>query len=44
MENSNEKKVLWVSIDNKSNFKNHINELCKNLLGKPELYLDCLAI
>ena len=33
MENS-EEKILGGVIDNKLNFKSHINELCKSLLNK----------
>ena len=29
MENSKERKILSVTIDNKLNFKSHISELCK---------------
>ena len=42
MENSQEQKILGVIIDNKLNFKSHISELCKKLLRKLQLYLDCL--
>ena len=42
MENSKEQKILGVIIDNKLNFKSHISELCKKLLRKLQLYLDCL--
>ena len=41
MENSQEQKIHGV-IDNKLNFKSHINELCKKLLRKLKLYLECL--
>ena len=44
MENNKEQKILGIIIDNKLNFKSHISELCKKLLGKLELYLDCLVI
>ena len=44
MENSKEQKILGVIIDNKLNFKSHISELCKKLLRKLQLYLDCLVI
>ena len=44
VENSKEQKILRVIIDNKLNFKSHISELCKKLLRKLELYLDCLVI
>ena len=44
MENSKERKILSVTIDNKLNFKSHISELCKRLLRKFQLYLDCLVI
>ena len=44
IENSKEQKIIGVIIDNKLNFKSHISELCKKLLGKLELYLDCLVI
>ena len=44
MENSKEQKILGVTIDNKLNFKSHISELCKRLLRKFQLYLDCLVI
>ena len=44
MENSKEQIILGVTIDNKLNFKSHISELCKRLLRKLQLYLDCLVI
>ena len=44
IENSKEQKIIGVIIDNKLNFKSHISELCKKLLRKLELYLDCLVI
>ena len=44
MENSNEQKIPLLIRDNKLNFKNHINEFCKKLLRKLELYVDCQAI
>ena len=44
VENSKEQKILRVIIDNKLNFKSHISELCKKLLRKLQLYLDCLVI
>ena len=44
IENSKEQKIIGVTIDNKLNFKSHISELCKRLLRKFQLYLDCLVI
>ena len=44
IENSKEQKIIGVIIDNKLNFKSHISELCKKLLRKLQLYLDCLVI
>ena len=44
MENSKEQIILGVTIDNKLNFKSHVSELCKRLLRKLQLYLDCLVI
>ena len=34
MENSKEQKILGVTIDNKLNFKSHINEFCKKASQK----------
>ena len=34
MENSEERKILGVLIDNKLNFKSHISELCKKASQK----------
>ena len=42
MENNKEEKIFGIIIDNKLNFKSHISELCKKLLRKLQLYLDCL--
>ena len=44
MENNKEEKIFGIIIDNKLNFKSHISELCKKLLRKLQLYLDCLVI
>ena len=42
MENSKEQKILGAIIDNKLNFKSHLNYE-KGLLKKLQLYLDCLV-
>ena len=34
MENSNEQKVLGLTIDNKLNFKSHMNQFCKKVSQK----------
>ena len=43
VENSKERKILSVTIDNKLNFKSHISHV-KSLLRKLQLYQDCLVI
>ena len=44
VENSNEQKILGLISDNKLNFTSHINEFCRKLLRKRELYANCQAI
>ena len=42
--NSNEQKIGGFIIDNKLNIKTHINEWCKKVYQKTELYVACQAI